>query len=324
MTDVAICVITYRRPRPLARLLTSLQQLDVPTGCSIRVLVVDNDPAGSARKVVRDSGQVLAVSYELEPRPGIAAARNRAVEAALPCDLIAFVDDDMTVEPDWLVRMTDALAEHDADMVNGVVKPAFEGGHSRWVDASLFTRRRHPTGTTLSRAATGGLLFRATVSEQMAPMFDEAFGLLGGEDTDMSRRAVQAGMRIVFCGEALAHEHTPEVRARARWVLRRAFRLGNTVALSAVRTADDRRWRAGIRWRVALSGAGRIAVGVVGVLSTLPARDPVAVTARCRRVLQGAGFIAGALGWEFEEYGRDRLRTTQGGHEQRRAGADLL
>ena len=306
--DVVVCVVTYRRPAPLARLLASLHQLAIPPGATVRVAVVDNDPAGSAGEVAAGAAGSLAISYVVEPKPGIAAARNRAVEAALPCDLIAFLDDDMTVAADWLVRAVACLVAHDADLVNGVVEPAFEGEHSRWVDATLFARQRHPTGTPLSQAATGGLLVRASVRRRLGPLFDEGFGLLGGSDTEMSRRAVRAGMRIVFCREAVAREHTPPHRATARWVLRRAFRLGDTVALGAVRSAEPGPARTCARWRTGLGGLARMAVGVGGVVAAVPRFDPVTLTARCRRLLQGAGRVAGALGWEFDEYGRDRRR----------------
>lgn len=303
--DVAVCVVTYRRPAPLARLLRSLQQLHVPARCSTRVLVVDNDPDGSACEVVAAASGPLAVAYELEPRPGIAAARNRAVDGARPCHLIVFLDDDMTVEPDWLTNMIDARRQYGADMVNGVVEPVLDAGHSPWVDPTLFARRRHPTGTVLHHAATGGLLLDPGLADRLTPLFDESFGLCGGADTEMSRRAIRAGAKVVFSEGAVAYEHTPPPRATARWVLRRAFRLGNTTALDAIRAAEGNGARAVARSRAAVSGLARILVGVVGVLVTLPARDRVAITARSRRFLQGAGFTAASLGWTFQEYRRD-------------------
>lgn len=306
LLDVAVCVVTFRRQEALARLLQSIQRLYVPTRCSVRVLVVDNDPGGSARQVAAASEGRLSVSYVSEPKPGIAAARNRAVATVHPCDLLAFLDDDMTVEPDWLVTMLHTLVRHHADMVNGVVEPVFEGSHSRWVDASLFTRRRHPTGTAIEHAATGGLLLTDEIAARIEPLFDDRFGLRGGEDTEMSQRAVGAGARIVFCEDAVAYEHTPAPRATARWVLRRAFRLGNTTAVCAVRAADGERARALARSHAWLGGVARILAGALGVLLALPARDRVLVTARCRRILQGAGLAAGALGWEFQEYRRGR------------------
>lgn len=306
--DVAVCVVTYRRREPLARLLRSLQQLEVPRRCSVRVVVVDNGPERSAAEVAAAGGGPLPVSYDWEPRPGIAAARNRALESARPCELIAFLDDDMTVEPGWLTNMVETLRRHGADMVNGVVEPVFEGGHSRWVDESLFTRRRHPTGTLVDHAATGGLLLTAEIAERIQPVFDDAFGLCGGEDTDMSRRAVRAGARVVFSEGAAAHEHTPRSRATARWVLRRAFRLGNTTARCAIRAAEGSSSQALARLRAATGGLARMVAGVLGVLAALPVRDRVLLTARCRRILQGAGLAAGAVGWTFEEYGRARRR----------------
>jgi len=108
---VAVAVVTFRRPADLAELLPRLLAqvagpLSDEPGVRARVLVVDNDVvdgAGSAWPIVEPHGG--AVQYELEPTPGIAAARNRALTASLAAgdDLLVFIDDDERPVADWPV-----------------------------------------------------------------------------------------------------------------------------------------------------------------------------------------------------------------------------
>ena len=81
---VAICVATYARCEGLRQLLESLAalQLDEPAP-ALRVVVVDNDAAASARAAVEGlKGFPWPCEYVVEPQRGISAARNAAVRAA--------------------------------------------------------------------------------------------------------------------------------------------------------------------------------------------------------------------------------------------------
>ena len=85
---VAICVATYARHKGLRRLLSSLASLE-PAEAGLRVVVVDNDAAGSARAVVDGlEGFPWAIEYAVEPRRGISAARNAAVRRAGAVDIV--------------------------------------------------------------------------------------------------------------------------------------------------------------------------------------------------------------------------------------------
>ena len=103
MSRVLVAVLTYRRPGDLADLLPLLAaQRRSVAGRKVELLVVDNDPEGGA------AGQVAAaaatwggLAYAHEPRPGIAAARNRALDEAAEHDVLVFLDDDERPSPGW-------------------------------------------------------------------------------------------------------------------------------------------------------------------------------------------------------------------------------
>ena len=62
--------------------------------------------------------------YLVEPRPGLARARNRAL-SAVRTDLVAWIDDDEVADPDWVRRLKEGFA-HEAKpaAVCGVMLPA--------------------------------------------------------------------------------------------------------------------------------------------------------------------------------------------------------
>ena len=75
MVEVSVCIATRGRPAGLARLLESLAgQQGAPP---FETVVVDNDPAGSARAVTERFSDRLAIVYDIEPVPGVSSARNR-------------------------------------------------------------------------------------------------------------------------------------------------------------------------------------------------------------------------------------------------------
>ena len=81
--EVSVLIPTFRRPELLRAAIESVlaqQQLTV----DMEIVVIDNDPAGSARGVVADitSAGAMELRYVCEPRPGISHARNTGVAAS--------------------------------------------------------------------------------------------------------------------------------------------------------------------------------------------------------------------------------------------------
>ena len=71
------------------------------------------------------------------------------------------------------------------------------------------------------------LLRRSAVG---AHRFDPALGRSGGEDSDFFHRLHRGGAELRFCPEGWVFEQVPEQRARLGWLVRRAFRSGQSHA----------------------------------------------------------------------------------------------
>jgi hypothetical protein len=61
--------------------------------------------------------------------------------------------------------------------------------------------------------------------------FDDRYALIGGDDTQFTRRLHAAGARLVWANDAIVVDQVPEERATARWLVRRHRRTGMTTAL---------------------------------------------------------------------------------------------
>jgi len=230
MIDTTIVIPSYRRPAELERAIASVlaqRGVDAP----FEILVVDNDPDGSAAPVVERFARTSAVPVRrvAETRPGISHARNTGVAEAAGRRL-AFLDDDEVVGPDWLARLCQALDRFAADAVVGPVLPRFPDG----VEIDAFRRRaytrdaRVPTGTRLLRWNIGNSLFdKARCFVEPEP-FLPRLGRTGGEDTVFLRQMTRRGRTMVWCAEAVAWESVPTDRLEPRYLLRRAFRGAQT------------------------------------------------------------------------------------------------
>lgn len=300
---VRVAVLTYRRPDDLAAILPELSreaEAARSAGWEVDILVVDNDPQASAREIVTAAG----VGYVHEPEPGIATARNRALDESAACDLLVFIDDDERPVEGWLNLLLDTYRRYGCAVVGPVIS-RFDGEPDPWIiDGGFFTRRRMPTGTEVTVAATNNLLLDLTEVRALGLRFDVEFGLSGGSDTVFTRQLVQRGGRMVWCDEAIVYDVVPANRATRDWVLRRSLRSGSCWSASSrhlARTPGER-----LRWLAADLGSGlaRVAGGLVRLAAGFISRDRGLRAAGARNLARGTGLVAGVFGYRYFEYKR--------------------
>jgi succinoglycan biosynthesis protein ExoM len=227
--NITVCICTYQRPILLDRLLRALAVQQTNGTFSYSCVVVDNDALESARKVVERwrPNFPVTIQYEVEPARNIAVARNRALQSARG-NLIAFIDDDEVPQKDWLCRLRNTLAEYDADVVLGPVRPYFDEAPPQWLLKSGLCRRESlSTGSKVHwrRTRTGNLLMRAQIVNRAGILFDPAYGT-GGEDVDFFRRAAGKGKVFVWCEEAPVYELVSGNRLQRRYYIERALLQG--------------------------------------------------------------------------------------------------
>ena len=226
-TRICIGVCTYKRPVMLRSCLSSLAPLQIPDGCALSVVVVDNDSTPTSRENVEafnGLSEGIPFHYGHEPKRGISQARNAILDAAagLRADWIVMIDDDQIVPIDWLLKMWSAQRETGADVVQGSVDLVYPDPLPRW---AFPKQKRDKWNYDANRAATNGVLFRVGLNDKEGqPLrFSPDFDLTGAEDRDFFIRAKLGGARIVFTPEAVAREFVPEPKLTFLAQIRRAY-----------------------------------------------------------------------------------------------------
>lgn len=300
---VTIAMLTYRRPDDLRAVVPLLLEQASQVSDRVELLVVDNDPDGGAAGTVAAFGD--PVRYVHEPTPGIAAGRNRALDASGGADLLIFIDDDERPTPGWLAFLLDAYRSSGAAAVVGPVVSEMAVPLEPWVEAGrFFDRRRLPTGTPIDVAATNNLLLDMTVVRRLGLRFDAAFGLSGGSDTLFTRQLAASGAAMVWCDEAIVTDVVPAERTTRQWVLHRARRSGNSASRCEVVLAGSAPKRFAVRARCVALGALRVVTGTGRSVLGRVARSDVHDAKGQRTAARGRGMISGALGSVVFDYAR--------------------
>lgn len=300
--SLVVAVLTYRRPADLEQVLPELvRQASKARGS---VMVVDNDPDASARALAAQWPSEV-VSYVHEPRPGIAAARNRALAEAAEQDLLVFIDDDERPVEQWLASLLEVYARYRSAAVVGPVVSSFESEPSPWVSAGrFFDRRRLRTGTAVDVAATNNLLLDLRQVRSLDLHFDERFGISGGSDTLFTRALHQRGCALVWCDDALVVDVVPTARTTALWVMQRAFRSGNGWARTSLALAQGPRQLLWVQIRMLLKGAVRLLGGACRWGFGAVGRDLGQRARGARTMARGAGMLSATGGYVYSEYRR--------------------
>jgi O-antigen biosynthesis protein len=262
---VSVIVPTAGRAERLADCIASIVDLEYP---DFELVVVDNAPAdASTREVVAQWSEApRPVRYVAEPVPGSSRARNRGI-ASTTAEILAFTDDDILVDRDWLERIVAPfVADRRVGVVTGLVMAAqldtleerqFEHftGFGRGLDVLTFdTDQYRPASQPLfpywgaAFGASNNVAFRRSVLERIGG-FDEVLGVGGparaSADIDSFTHALVAGARLVYEPRAVCwHYHRSDADSLRRQVFN--YAVGTTAVLGKWSLRDPR-----LLWRLA-------------------------------------------------------------------------
>jgi len=208
--QVSVVIPTYGRRLSVERALRALARQTVPAQ-EFEVVVVANGPDDGTTALLTAFAAPFALRPLRREQPGRAGACNQGIAAAAG-DLVVLLDDDMEPVPGFLAAHRRAHREARRGVVGAA--PVVLGPAASPAAGYIAARfERH-----LAKLATPGHRFgvrdfysgnfsihRADLIA--AGLFDEGFTEYGNEDLELSRRLVRAGIRLVFCTEALAHQH---------------------------------------------------------------------------------------------------------------------
>lgn len=227
MISVVIC--TYNRAPSLRRTLESFFRQDRLDHVPHEVIVVDNNSSDDTRAVVQAFENHPALRYVFEPKQGLSQARNRGADEARG-DIVAYLDDDVLLAPEWLHALAACFADTRADVVGGQSVLRFEAPPPRWFGPHF---RRYLSEVNLGakrlESANGMRLYGLNVAYRRKTLLDAGgfrlrFGrhgdkLMSGEELDLNRRIAQAGGKIVYEPRALLEHVIPPQRTTWEYTL---------------------------------------------------------------------------------------------------------
>jgi len=127
--SISIAICTYNNDQLLDRTLEKIALQKPNSSIEWSVLVVDNNSTDETQSIIQkyiESNQIPKLQMVREPCQGLAYARRRAIKET-SSELIAFVDDDCLLSPDWVQQVWTFFREYPkAGAVGGKVKLLWE------------------------------------------------------------------------------------------------------------------------------------------------------------------------------------------------------
>jgi O-antigen biosynthesis protein len=214
--DISVAISTLNRRDALARCLDALWSGEMLPS---EVIIVDQSRDDITRSIVEDyQSQQLSIIYVRQELLGLAASQNAAFTNA-SCPVVAVIDDDCVPDREWLAKINQAFATHDAlDGLTGRVLPLGPDGDKLYpVSCRTSAVRTEFSGKYKPWSVGSGNNF--AVKRELFKRIggcDERLGPgspgMGGVDMDLFYRLLRAGAHIRYEPEALVY-HERQNRA---------------------------------------------------------------------------------------------------------------
>jgi GT2 family glycosyltransferase len=243
-TAVSVVICCHNSAAVLPATLAHLAVQAVDQFVRWEVIVIDNasidDTAGIAlRHWPASAAAPLRVIHE--PRLGLLYARERGI-AESAGDIIAFVDDDNWVCPEWVQTVHDVMREHPAiGALGSVVEPEFEVPKPAWFEHVSNLYAVAPAGGPQGDVTTVHLLCGAGLSVRRQALTDirhkgfrplgvgrQGTGFGAGEDIELNFALRLSGWRL-WIDPRLRVRHFLPAR-RLRWDYARKLAYGSAYA----------------------------------------------------------------------------------------------
>jgi glucosyl-dolichyl phosphate glucuronosyltransferase len=230
--NITVILCTYNRHQGLAKALESIAASELPESIEWEVLVVDNNSSDQTREVVEDFCRRFPgrFRYLFEPRQGKSQALNAGIREA-QSDILAFTDDDLTVDPLWLQNLTASLEKGEWVGAGGRTLPEKTFSAPRWLriaDKSALS----PLGM-FDIGAKAGEFTEPPIGNNMAyrkTMFKKHGGFrtdlgprpgseIRSEDTEFGQRLLTVGEKLWYEPAAVVYHSTHESRLQKDYFL---------------------------------------------------------------------------------------------------------
>ncbi len=245
---ITAILCTYNRSQSLAKALDSLAASKVHSSAEWEVLVVDNNSSDRTSEVCEEFGRRHPgrFRYVFEGQPGKSHALNTGIREARG-DILAFVDDDVTVDSNWLQNLTSPLVQGNCVGVGGRVVPERDVVLPDWLRLDdpytmgpLVMFDLGPKAGPLDEAPFGtNMAFKKNLFERYGgfrtDLGPQPGSEIRGEDSEFVCRLMSAGEPLRYQPSAVVYHSISPNRLRKEYFLAWWFDKGR----SDIRTLEN-------------------------------------------------------------------------------------
>ena len=229
---------------------------------NFEVIIVDDGSAETAPESVCKSNHDYPLTLIRQPHAGIAASRNRGIQASIG-SMLLFVDADSRLENNCLTALSSTIAQfpqHDCFQLRLTGDCSSLMGRAEELRLINFQDHMLQPGGTIRYLNTAGFAIRRTRANIEIGVFDPV--ALRGEDTLLLARLMEAGELPLFVSDAIVEHSIPlSFAASLRKDFRSAYlerRMYTTIAESGVKihvTHRERLHLLSAMWKTASLGS---------------------------------------------------------------------
>lgn len=240
--SVSILIPTHNRGAILSRTLASVGTLKVPSGVKVECIVVANACTDDTPRIAREGCAGLPIPARVveESEVGLSAARNRGLREAAH-DILAFIDDDVLLSPEWLEGLLEVYRSTPAGVVAGrvelwweaVARPAWmtdtiEGLLSRTSHGDAVKPLTDPMGVVGANYSCRRAVYERIGGYRTDLGRKGASGMGAGEEGEWVRRALHAGFPLFYAPRSSLQHWVAPARVEPAYLRRVAIGKGWT------------------------------------------------------------------------------------------------
>ena len=209
-------------------MLSGLNRLTLPRETSCEVIIVDNNSNDDTRSTVEAITRKRPgfFKYIFEARQGKSFALNKGISIAQG-DIIAFTDDDVELDTEWLVEIIRVFESYDCAAVGGRTVPVWNSPKPYWYEEAgpyrlLSAIVKLDLGESLCELKIpppgANMAFRRAIFEKYG-LFREDLGpnsrdLIRGEDAEFCWRVIHGGEKFIYAPRVIVYHPVDENRTK--------------------------------------------------------------------------------------------------------------
>jgi glycosyltransferase involved in cell wall biosynthesis len=217
--EISVVISTYNRCALLPAAIESVLRQNTPD-LNYELIIVDNNSTDETKQLVESfiARGHRNVRYVFEPKQGPSHGRNAGIVNAKG-DIVAFTDDDVCVEKDWLLKIKRTFDSYtNVDCVGGKILPRWTCEIPVWLTtdhwaplavADYGDRIILPPAKTPVCWSTSNISFRARVFDRIGGFSPD---FMRSQDRELMWRFLRDGGQLIYVPDVVVSTNVPAKR----------------------------------------------------------------------------------------------------------------